>query len=90
MAQAHLIYLREPNPRVLDVIRKEWPDDQHRVELSDALILIKHSNGGKSVYELIQEKMDNPDPPFRALIVRVGRAHGYESASLWEWLNERE
>ena len=88
MRQAHLICLREGNPDVLDAIRKVWPDDERRVELSDTAILVSHRNGGTSVYKLIQEAME-AEEVFKALVVRVGKAHhGYENRSLWAWLEE--
>ena len=86
---AHLICFREPNPAVLKAIRDEWPD-KHRVELSDTQILVAHRNGGNSVYDRIQTHLKNENDVFKALIIRVGKAHyGYESRSLWAWLEER-
>ena len=74
MRQAHLIYLREQNAEVLDAIRRVWPDEENRVELSDAAILVSHRNGGTSVYKLIREALRTTDEgPFKALVVRVGK-----------------
>ena len=85
----HLVCLREPIPEVLEAIRAEWPDE-HRVELSATHVLVAHKNGGASVYDLIQKHLSDGKLRFKALIVRVGQAHhGYESRSLWEWLEER-
>ncbi len=88
MRQAHLICLREQDPDVLEAIRSVWPDDDGRVELSDTAILVSHRNGGTSVYKLIQQALGT-DEAFKALIVRVGKAHhGYENRSLWAWLEQ--
>lgn len=88
MRQAHLICLREPNDSVLEAIRSVWPDEKHRVELRPTQVLVAHQNGGSSVYGLIQAELDGDDP-FHALVVRVGKAHhGYESRSLWAWLEQ--
>ena len=85
--KVHLICLRKPDEEVLSAIRGEW-SIEHRVELNDTQILIAHRNGGTSVYELIKQRLEGRS--FKALIVRVGKAHhGYESRSLWEWLEER-
>ncbi len=87
MRQAHLICLREPNETVLAAIRKVWPSEEHRVELSPTHILVAHQNGGSSVYSLIQAELGGES--FYALVVRVGKAHhGYESRSLWAWLEQ--
>lgn len=84
----YLICLRGPNPEVMNAIREEW-SDEHRIELSDTHILVAHQNGGRSVYDLIQERLPDQNK-FKALVVRVGKAHhGYESRSIWEWLEAR-
>ena len=92
MKRAHLICLREPDEDVLQAIRRVWPEEgADRVELNDMATLVSHTNGGKSVYELIAAELGTLDEeePFTALIVRVGAAHhGYESRSLWDWLKE--
>ena len=88
MRQAHLICLREQNQEVLEAIRKTWPDDENRVELNDTAILVAHRNGGSSVYMLIQDALEEGES-FKALVVRVGKAHhGYENRSLWAWLEQ--
>ena len=88
MGKAYLICMREPNPEALEAIRTLWPDDDH-IQLSDTSVLVAHSNGGESVYDLIESKLPDSEP-LQALIVRVGKAHhGYEVAPLWEWLAER-
>ncbi len=86
MRKAHMICFREADQDVLTAIREIWPDE-YRVELNDTQILVAHRNGGKSVYELIQDQLAGR--VFTALVLRVSKAHhGYESRSLWAWLNE--
>ena len=89
MKRVHLVCLREPHEAVLDAIKEVWPiEGTDRIELNETTVLVSHTNGGMSVYDLIASKMD--DTQFTALVVRVGKAHhGYESRSLWSWLSER-
>ena len=83
----YLICLRKPDEEVLEAIRAEWPDE-NCVELNETQFLIAHTNGGTSVYDLLEKRL--PGKTFKALIIRVGEAyHGYESRSVWEWLRER-
>lgn len=88
MRKAYLINMRSPNPDVLEAIRKVW-SDEYRVGLNETQVLVAHQNGGSSVYELIQNRLENQEK-FHAWIVRVEATHGYESRSLWDWLEEYE
>ena len=86
MRKAHLICLTEADPAVVEAIKEVW-SDEHRVALNDTQLLVAHRNGGKSVYDLIQEQLGGK--LFPALIARVGEAHhGYQTRSLWGWLEE--
>ena len=80
----YLICLRSPDPGVLEAIRQEWPDD--RYEITDTQVLVAAgSNGGKSVYDRLEERYGQ----FAALIVRFRHYHGRHNSELWEWLAAR-
>ena len=81
----YLICLAQPDPEVLESIREEWPDE--RYELSDTQILVVKSNGGKSIYERIVERLDGRE--FRSFVTRCQYYHGRHASDLWEWLGPR-
>ena len=79
----YLVCIKEPDPKVLDAIRKLWPDSGH-YELSSTQVLVaKPRNGGKSVYERIRDQLSSD---FAALVVRFKGFHGYHNPDVWHWL----
>lgn len=80
----YLICLPEADAEVLASIRDEWPRD--RYEVSPTQILVERRNGGKPVYDRIEDRLDGRE--FPALIVRCRHYHGRQSGDLWEWLDK--
>lgn len=81
----YLICLKRPDPDVLKAIRAEWPED--RYEVDETQILVVRSNGGKSIYDRIEDRCEGKH--FTALIVRFRHYHGRHSSELWEWLGSQ-
>ena len=82
----YLICLDKSDSDILASIREEWPKD--RYEVSPTQILVVKPNGGKSVYDRIENRLGGRD--FTALIVRCRYYHGRHSGDLWEWLDGAE
>ena len=80
----YLICLPEADAEVLSSIRDEWPQD--RYEVSPTQILVERRNGGKPVYDRIEDRLDGRE--FRAFIVRCRHYHGRQGSDLWEWLDK--
>ena len=84
MTQVHLICLREPDPEILQAIHTLWPGQDFYEVNETQLLIAKPSNGGKSVYDQIKDKVNKE---FAALIIRFQHGyHGRHNPALWEWL----
>ena len=83
----HLICLKAPSAHVEAAVKALWPDDQHYQLNETQFLIAKPSNGGKSVYDRINDKAGEE---FAALIVRFQSGyHGRHNADLWEWMQNR-
>ena len=92
--RVHLICLKDENEHVADAIKALWPHEAH-FQINETQFLIDQPiNGGKSLYDRIQEKVESSagkdEKWFGAMIVRFHeRYHGVHRADLWEWLQSR-
>ena len=83
MTNLHLVCLKEPSEAVMSAIHRVFGEGAC-YELNDTqVVVVKSSNGGKSVYERIKESVGDD---FVALIVRFKHFHGRHNSDLWQWL----
>ncbi len=82
------ITLKEPNPEVVELITKEYPDCY---QLSDTVFLVSQNTVSETIAKTVGIKGEDRIESALGAVFRLNGAYaGYASRSLWEWLGEME